>query len=112
MEFKIEDLEYALERYTNVVGEIEEKSDRKNTNKRQAFVNAFIGEASIYDLRDLFSIKDTNNIRYAFKKHNEKLLTQLDYNENFVVAKSIRLKMLSKKYDEKVRKKIETSEIY
>ena len=30
MEFKIEDLEYALERYTNVIGEIEEKSDRKN----------------------------------------------------------------------------------
>lgn len=112
MEFKIEDLEYALERYANIVGEIEDKSDRKNTNKRQAFINAFIGEANIYQLRDLFSIKDTNNIRYAFKKHNEKLLTQLDYNENFVVAKSIRLKMLSSKYDEKVLKKIEASEVH
>ena len=112
MEFKIEDLEYALERYINIVGEIEDKSDRKNTNKRQAFINAFIGEANIYQLRDLFSIKDTNNIRYAFKKHNEKLLTQLDYNENFVVAKSIRLKMLSSKYDEKVLKKIEASEVH
>lgn len=105
MEFKTEDLDYALERYTNVVGEIEDKSNRLNINKRQAFINAFIGEASIYDLRDLFSIKDTNNIRYAFKKHNEKLLTHLDYNENFVVAKSIKLKMLSKKYDEKILKK-------
>lgn len=105
MEFKTEDLDYALERYTNIVGAIEDKSDRLNINKRQAFINAFIGEASIYQLRDLFSIKDTNNIRYAFKKHNEKLLTHLDYNENFVVAKSIRLRMLSKKYDEKILEK-------
>lgn len=105
MEFKTEDLDYALERYTNIVGAIENKSDRLNINKRQAFINAFIGEASIYQLRDLFSIKDTNNIRYAFKKHNEKLLTHLDYNENFVVAKSIRLRMLSKKYDEKILEK-------
>ena len=31
MEFGIEELEYALERYTNVVGVIEDKSDRINT---------------------------------------------------------------------------------
>jgi hypothetical protein len=112
MEFKIKDLEYALERYTNVVGSIDDKSDRVNTNKRQAFINAFIEEASMYDLRDLFSIKDTNNIRYASKKHNEKLLTQFDYNENFRVAQSIRLRMLSKKHDEKVFKKADASALH
>lgn len=112
MEFKIKDLEYALERYTNVVGSIENNSKRVNTNKRQAFMNAFIGEANLYTLRDLFDIKDTNNVRYAFKKHNEKLLTQFDYHENFNVAKGIRLQMLSKKYDEKVLKKAKASEIY
>lgn len=112
MEFKIEDLEYALQRYENKVGEIEEKSNRVNTNKRQAFINAFIGEASIYSLRDLFNIKDTNNIRYAFKKHNEKLLTQFDYHENFVVAKAIRLKMLSDKYDKELHKKAETPNVH
>ena len=112
MVFKTNELEYALERYENVVGKIENKSNRLNTNKRQAFINAFIGEASIYDLRDLFSIKDTNNIRYAFKKHNEKLLTQFDYNENFKIAQAIRLQMLSKKYDEKVLKKNEALEIH
>jgi hypothetical protein len=105
MEFKIEDLEYALERYTNVVGEIEDKADRKNTNKRQAFINAFIGPANIYALRELFDIKDTNNIRYAFKKHNEKMMTQFDYNENFEVAKAIKYKMLSRKYDERILEK-------
>ena len=112
MEFKIKELDYALERYTNVVGLIEDKSDWINTNKRQAFINAFEGEASLYDLRDLFDIKDTNNIRYAFKKHNEKLLTQLDYNENFVIAKSIKLRMLSDKYDKSLFKKEETSEVH
>ena len=67
MEFKIEDLEYALERYTNVVGEIEDKADRVNTNKRQAFINAFIGPADMYTLRDLFGIKDTMNQTAADK---------------------------------------------
>jgi hypothetical protein len=112
MELKIKDLEYALERYTNVVGDIDDKSDRLNTNKRQAFINAFIDEASIYDLRDLFSIKDTNNIRYAIKKHNEKLLTHLDYNENFIVAKSIKLRMLSNIYDEKLHKEADAPAIH
>ena len=112
MEFKTKDLEYALERYTNVVGAIENNSKRVNTNKRQAFMNAFIGEANLYSLRDLFDVKDTNNIRYAFKKHNEKLLTQFDYHENFKVAQAIRLQMLSKKYDEKILKKTQTQEVY
>jgi hypothetical protein len=112
MVFKIEELEHALHKYMNVVGEIENKSDRKNINKRQAFMNAFVDEADIYQLRDLFSIKDTNNIRYAFKKHKEKLLTYLDYNENFSVAKSIRIKMLNKKSDEKLFKEAKTFEIY
>jgi len=104
MEFKIDALKYALERYTNVVGAIEDKSDRLNTNKRQAFINAFIDEASIYSLRELFDLKDTNNVRYAFKKHNEKLLTQFDYNENFEIAKAIRLQMLSKRYEKVLEK--------
>jgi len=106
MEFKIDALKYALERYTNVVGPIEDKSDRLNTNKRQAFINAFIGEAGIYSMRELFDLKDTNNVRYAFKKHNEKLLTQFDYNENFEIAKAIRLQMLSKRYEKVLEKTI------
>jgi hypothetical protein len=112
MELKIKDLEYALERYTNVVGEVENKSDRLNTHKRQAFVNAFRDCSSIYDLRELFKLKDTNNIRYAFKKHNEKLLTHLDYNENFIVAKSIKLKMLSDIYDEKLHKEADAPAVH
>ena len=105
MVFKIKDLEYALERYTNIVGDIQDNSKRVNTNKRQAFMNAFIGEANVHNLRELFDIKDTNNIRYAFKRHNEKLLTQFDYNENFEIAKAIRLEIISKKYDEKILEK-------
>lgn len=97
MEFKIKDLEYALERYTNVVGAIEDKSDRENTNKRQAFINAFIGSASIYDLRDLFKIKDTNSIRYAVKKHEEKYLTYLDYCDSFRTAEAIKHMMKANK---------------
>lgn len=95
MEFKIKDLEYALERYTNVVGLIQDKSDRTNTNKRQAFINAFMDSSSIYDLRDLFSIKDTNNIRYANKKHEEKYLTYLDYCDSFRTAEAIKQMMRS-----------------
>lgn len=105
MVFKIKDLEYALERYINIVGDIQDNSKRVNTNKRQAFINAFIGQANLHNLRELFDIKDTNNIRYAFKRHNEKLLTQFDYNENFEIAKSIRLEMISKRYDEKILEK-------
>ena len=105
MVFKIKDLEYALERYPNIVGDIQDNSKRVNTNKRQAFMNAFIGEANVHNLRELFDIKDTNNIRYAFKRHNEKLLTQFDYNENFEIAKAIRLEIISKKYDEKILEK-------
>jgi len=112
MEFKIKDLEYALQRYNSIVGDIENNSKRVNTNKRQAFMNAFIGEANIYSLRELFDVKDTNNIRYAFKKHNEKLLTHFDYHENFKIAKAIKLQMLSKKYNEKILKKNETLEVY
>jgi len=105
MVFKIKDLEYALERYTDIVGDIQDNSKRVNTNKRQAFMNAFIGQANLHNLRELFDIKDTNNIRYAFKRHNEKLLTQFDYNENFEIAKAIRLEMISKRYDEKILEK-------
>ena len=105
MVFKIKDLEYALERYTDIVGDIQDNSKRVNTNKRQAFINAFIGQANLHNLRELFDIKDTNNIRYAFKRHNEKLLTQFDYNENFEIAKAIRLEMISKRYDEKILEK-------
>ena len=105
MVFKIKDLEYALERYINIVGDIQDNSKRVNTNKRQAFMNAFIGQANLHNLRELFDIKDTNNIRYAFKRHNEKLLTQFDYNENFEIAKAIRLEMISKRYDEKILEK-------
>ena len=105
MVFKIKDLEYALERYINIVGDIQDNSKRVNTNKRQAFINAFIGQANLHNLRELFDIKDTNNIRYAFKRHNEKLLTQFDYNENFEIAKAIRLEMISKRYDEKILEK-------
>ena len=105
MVFKIKDLEYALERYINIVGDIQDNSKRVNTNKRQAFINAFIGQANLHNLRELFDIKDTNNIRYAFKRHNEKLLTQFDYNENFEIAKAIRLEIISKKYDEKILEK-------
>ena len=105
MVFKIKDLEYALERYINIVGDIQDNSKRVNTNKRQAFMNAFIGQANLHNLRELFDIKDTNNIRYAFKRHNEKLLTQFDYNENFEIAKAIRLEMVSKRYDEKILEK-------
>ena len=68
-------------------------------------MNAFIGQANLHNLRELFDIKDTNNIRYAFKRHNEKLLTQFDYNENFEIAKAIRLEMISKRYDEKILEK-------
>tara|TARA_R100000426_G_scaffold64802_1_gene45189 strand:+ start:897 stop:1217 length:321 start_codon:yes stop_codon:yes gene_type:complete len=105
MVFKIKDLEYALERYINIVGDIQDNSKRVNTNKRQAFINAFIGQANLHNLRELFDIKDTNNIRYAFKRHNEKLLTQFDYNENFEIAKAIRLEMISKRQDEKILEK-------
>ena len=105
MEFKIKDLEYALQRYNSIVGDIENNSKRVNTNKRQAFMNAFIEEANIYSLRELFDVKDTNNIRYAFKKHNEKLLTHFDYHENFKIAKA-------KKYNEKILKKNETLEVH
>ena len=105
MVFKIKDLEYALERYINIVGDIQDNSKRVNTNKRQAFMNAFIGQANLHNLREMFDIKDTNNIRYAFKRNNEKLLTKFDYNENFEIAKAIRLEMISKRYDEKILEK-------
>lgn len=113
MEFKIKDLEYALERYTNVIGSIEDKSDRKNINKRQAFINAFADVSSIYDLRNLFDLKDTNNIRYAKKKHEEKYLTYIDYCDSFRLAEAIKHKMMSKKVlDEKLFKKTEALETY
>ncbi len=103
MEFKIKALEYALERYTNSVGSIEEKSDRLNTNKRQAFINAFADVSSIYDLRDLFNLKDTNNIRYAVKKHEEKYLTYLDYCDSYRTAQAIKQMMRAKiVLDEKI----------
>jgi|TARA_R110000823_G_scaffold315054_2_gene445468 hypothetical protein len=97
MEFKIKDLEYALARYTSVIGAIEDKSDRVNTNKRQAFINAFAEKSSIYDLRDLFNIKDTNNIRYAIKKHEDKYLTYLDYCDNYRTAEAVKHMMMSNK---------------
>lgn len=103
MEFKIKDLEYALERYTNAVGDIQDKSDRLNTNRRQAFINAFTDVSSIYDLRDLFNLKDTNNIRYAVKKHEEKYLTYLDYCDSFRTAQAIKEMMRAKiVLDEKI----------
>lgn len=103
MEFKIKDLEYALERYTNSVGDIQDKSDRLNTNRRQAFINAFTDVSSIYDLRDLFNLKDTNNIRYAVKKHEEKYLTYLDYCDSFRTAQAIKEMMRAKiVLDEKI----------
>ena len=106
MEFKIKALEYALERYINSVGSIEEKSDRLNTNKRQAFINAFAGVSSIYDLRDLFNLKDTNNIRYAVKKHEEKYLTYLDYCDSYRIAQAIKEMMRAKiVLDEKILEK-------
>lgn len=108
MEFKIKSLEYALERYTNVVGVIEDKSDRENTNKRQAFINAFVDSANIYDLRDVLGLKDTNNIRYAVRKHEEKYLTYLDYCDSFRTAEAIKHMMKSKiVLDEKVLEKAE-----
>jgi len=108
MEFKIKSLEYALERYTNVVGVIEDKSDRENTNKRQAFINAFVDSANIYDLRDVLGLKDTNNIRYAVKKHEEKYLTYLDYCDSFRTAEAIKHMMKSKiVLDETVLEKAE-----
>jgi len=114
MEFKIEDLEYALERYTNVVGKIDSKADRENTNKRQAFINAFIDCASIYDLRDLFNIKDTNNIRYAVKKHEEKYLTYLDYCDSFRTAEAIKHMMKANRVlkNEKVFKKADAPALH
>jgi len=103
MEFKIKDLEYALERYTNSIGVIQDKSDRLNTNRRQAFINAFADVSSIYDLRDLFNLKDTNNIRYAVKKHEEKYLTYLDYCDSFRTAQAIKEMMRAKiVLDEKI----------
>jgi len=113
MEFKIEDLEYALERYTNVIGPIEDKSDRENANKRQAFINAFIDKASIYDLRDLFKIKDTNSIRYAMKVHEEKFLTYLDYCDNYKTAEAIKWMMLAKKtYNEELFEKADAPALH
>lgn len=90
MEFKIDELVRALKTYELAVGKVEEKSDRVNTNRRQAFINAFYGSANIYDLRDLFSMKDTNNVRYAVKKHDEKYLTFLDYCDNYRTAEAIK----------------------
>lgn len=97
MEFKIKDLEYALERYLNVVGEIEDNSKRDNTNKRYAFINAFATDASIHDLRELFKLKDANNIRYAIKCHDERFMTFLGYCDNFNVAQAIKNRMKSDK---------------
>lgn len=105
MEFKINELVVALKTYEKSVGSIKDKSDRTNTNKRQAFINAFYGSASIHDLRDLFNMKDTNNVRYAVKKHEEKYLTYFDYCDSYKTAEAIKNMMYAKKVlNEKVLK--------
>lgn len=101
MEFGIEELEYALERYTNVVGVIEDKSDRINTNKRQAFINAFADGTSIHNLRELFKMKDANNVRYAMRQHEDKYYTYLDYCDSFKCAEAIKHRMVSGKLSQK-----------
>lgn len=113
MEFKIDELRRALRTYESSVGAIKDNSDRVNTNKRQAFINAFYGSANIYDLRDLFRMKDTNNVRYAVKKHEEKYISYLDYCDNYRTAEAIKhMFNANKVLNEKIPAQTKTSEVY
>lgn len=98
MGLRIDELQEAKYAYYEALGFADDgTSDRKNVNVRQAFMNAFKDVAGIYNLKKVFQLKDTNNVRYAFKIHDTKMYRYKDYAHNYDVATKVMFSTIAQK---------------